>query len=82
MMAKTASIIALEADPDDSEDFPVTEAEVEQALAERRLRGPQKRPVKEQVTVRLDRDLLAHLRAGGRGWQSRLNATLRNMVGL
>lgn len=82
MMAKTASIIALEADPDDPEDFPVTEAEIERALAERRLRGPQKTPVKEQVTVRLDRDLLAHLRAGGRGWQSRLNATLRNMVGL
>lgn len=82
MMVKNASIIALEADLDDPEDFAVTQAEVERALAERRLRGPQKMPVKEQVTVRLDRDLLTHFRAGGRGWQSRLNAALRIMVGL
>ena len=29
---------------------------------------------KELVTVRLDADVLAFLRAGGPGWQTRLNA--------
>jgi len=32
---------------------------------------------KAQVTVRLDADVLAWLRAGGAGWQTRLNAILR-----
>ena len=32
---------------------------------------------KQQVTVRLDADLLAALRASGDGWQSRMNAALR-----
>lgn len=32
---------------------------------------------KQQVTLRLDADVLAAYRASGRGWQSRLNADLR-----
>lgn len=47
----------------------------------RRLRGPQKAPTKQQVTLRLDRDLLDRFRAGGPGWQSRINETLRKAVG-
>ena len=43
-------------------------------------RGPQKAPTKQQVTLRLDRDLLAHFRRGGRGWQTRLNETLKRLV--
>lgn len=46
----------------------------------RRLRGPQKAPTKAQVTLRIDRDVLDHFRAGGPGWQSRLNAALRAAV--
>jgi uncharacterized protein (DUF4415 family) len=37
---------------------------------------------KEPVTMRLDADLLARLRALGRGWQTRLNAALRRLTGL
>ena len=43
-------------------------------------RGPQKAPTKQQVTVRLDRQLLAHFRRGGRGWQTRLNEALKRLV--
>ena len=43
-------------------------------------RGKQKAPTKEAVHIRLDRDLLAHFRASGPGWQTRLNATLRQAV--
>ena len=43
-------------------------------------RGPQKAPTKEQVTLRLDRKVLAHFRLGGSGWQTRLNDTLKRIV--
>lgn len=45
-----------------------------------RTRGPQAAPTKEAVSIRLDADLLARLRAGGRGWQSRVNDILRRAV--
>jgi uncharacterized protein (DUF4415 family) len=32
---------------------------------------------KELVTLRIDRDVLDHFRAGGPGWQTRMNKTLR-----
>ncbi len=45
-----------------------------------RRRGPQKAPKKELVAIRLDRDVAEHLRGTGRGWQGRLNETLRKLV--
>ena len=45
-------------------------------------RGAQKAPTKQQVTLRLDRDVLTHFRAKGSGWQSRINDTLRKATGL
>jgi uncharacterized protein (DUF4415 family) len=44
-------------------------------------RGPQKKPTKEQITLRLDRDVVEHFKSGGTGWQSRINAALRRIVG-
>ena len=32
---------------------------------------------KEQITLRLDKDMLRFFRSGGRGYQSRINAILR-----
>jgi uncharacterized protein (DUF4415 family) len=40
-------------------------------------RGPQKEPTKELISLRLDRDVLAALRATGFGWQTRANDALR-----
>jgi len=37
---------------------------------------------KQQVTLRLDADLLEHWRAQGPGWQSGINAALRRASGL
>lgn len=31
----------------------------------------------EMVTIRLDREVLAKFRAGGRGWQTRINEALK-----
>jgi uncharacterized protein (DUF4415 family) len=48
----------------------------------RRRRGPQKRPTKRLISLRLDPDLIDHFRARGPGWQARINSTLRKAVGL
>ncbi len=37
---------------------------------------------KQQVTLRLDADILEKFRATGKGWQSRINAELRKALGL
>jgi uncharacterized protein (DUF4415 family) len=41
-----------------------------------RLRGAQKAPTKVQVTLRLDQAVIEHFKAGGPGWQSRINTAL------
>lgn len=48
----------------------------------RRMRGPQKAPTKQIVTIRLDRDVVDHFRGTGRGWQSRVNDALRKVAKL
>jgi uncharacterized protein (DUF4415 family) len=37
--------------------------------------------VKEQVTLRIDQDVLEFFRAGGPGWQDRINEALRKAAG-
>ena len=47
------------------------------------LRGrPKAEATKDAVSLRLDRDVIAHFRRGGRGWQSRINAALRKVAKL
>ena len=36
---------------------------------------------KEMVTLRIDRDVLAHFQEDGPGWQERINAALRTAAG-
>jgi uncharacterized protein (DUF4415 family) len=36
---------------------------------------------KEQVSLRLDRDVLDYFQQGGPGWQDRINAALRKAAG-
>jgi uncharacterized protein (DUF4415 family) len=44
------------------------------------VRNPFYRPVKQQLTVRLDSDVVAWLRQQGRGYQTRLNGVLREAM--
>jgi uncharacterized protein (DUF4415 family) len=37
--------------------------------------------VREQVTLRLDREVLDYFQAGGPGWQDRINEALRKLAG-
>jgi uncharacterized protein (DUF4415 family) len=38
------------------------------------------RPIKKPVTLRLDADVLAWFKKGGRGYQTRINRALRNLM--
>lgn len=38
------------------------------------------RPMKKQITVRVDADVLAWLKSQGKGYQSRMNAILRDAM--
>jgi uncharacterized protein (DUF4415 family) len=46
----------------------------------RRRRGPNKRPVKEQVAIRFSPEVLAYFRAQGRGWQTRMDEALKEYI--
>jgi uncharacterized protein (DUF4415 family) len=56
--------------------------ELYKALTKRRpgQRGPAKKPPKVAVTLRIDPDVLEAFKAGGAGWQTRINETLRSSL--
>lgn len=91
--AKDAAIVAAaRTDPDNP---PLTEEQLMQGIharevpekvarlqAKARVRGPQKAPLKRDVHIKLDADIVEHFKRDGRGWQTRLNATLRKAINL
>jgi uncharacterized protein (DUF4415 family) len=54
----------------------VTKKEPEAPLKKLALPG-----VKEQVSLRIDQDVLEYFREGGAGWQERINDALRKAAG-
>jgi uncharacterized protein (DUF4415 family) len=75
-------------DPDNpewtAEDFsrarPAVDVAPDLVAAWHRSRGAQKKPTKELVSLRIERDVLERLRASGPGWQTRANDMLRAAV--
>jgi uncharacterized protein (DUF4415 family) len=47
-----------------------------------RRRGPGKKPRKQIVSLRLSPDVLDHFKAKGRGWQTKIDETLRKAAKL
>jgi len=45
-----------------------------------RTRGPRKAPTKQLISLRLDRDVIEAFKAQGPGWQTRMNAALREAM--
>lgn len=45
-----------------------------------RRRGPQKAPAKTPVSLRLSPDVVEHFRAGGAGWQTRIDEALKQVI--
>jgi len=44
------------------------------------VRGPQKTPTKERITIRLSREVVEQFRESGEGWQTRVDAALREWL--
>lgn len=44
------------------------------------VRGPQKRPTKERITIRLSREVVEQFRETGDGWQTRVDSALREWL--
>jgi uncharacterized protein (DUF4415 family) len=62
--------------------FEVLPPELVETIKNRKVgeRGPQIAPVKQQVTLRLDADILNRFRLTGAGWQGRINEALRKSI--
>ena len=62
--------------------FEVLPPELVEIIKNRKVgeRGPQLAPVKKQVTLRIDQDVLAKFKDTGAGWQGRINAALRKAI--
>ncbi len=77
--ARRRKLERLAARPDSEIDFseipPLNESFWKNAV-----RNPFYRPVKQQLTVRLDADVVAWLRRQGKGYQTRLNRVLREAM--
>jgi len=59
---------------------PASEVAPEIVTRAKRRGRPRLDNPKPQVTLRLDADIIAHFKAGGRGWQTRLNNVLARHV--
>ena len=49
-------------------------------LAKLNVRGPQKSPTKERITIRLSPEVVQEFRETGDGWQTRVDAALKDWL--
>ena len=61
----------------DADNPPLTEALLKRGRGRPPL-APEAR--KQKVNIMLDPDIVAHFKSGGKGWQTRINASLRDVV--
>jgi uncharacterized protein (DUF4415 family) len=47
-----------------------------------RVRGPQKKPIKRQLTIRLNPEVVEYFQSQGKGWQTKINEVLTDYVDL
>jgi uncharacterized protein (DUF4415 family) len=77
--ARKRKLAQLAARPDSEIDFSEIPP-LKDSFWKNAVRNPLYRPVKQQLTVRLDADVIAWLRQQGRGYQTRLNQLLREVM--
>ena len=46
----------------------------------KRVRGPQKDPLKVPVSIRLSPDVIEYFKSQGKGWQTKINNILHNYI--
>lgn len=61
-----------------AEVFPEAAEEIRRNLGGR----PKSEKPKKPISIRFDQDVIDHFKAGGEGWQSRMNDALRKVAGL
>jgi uncharacterized protein (DUF4415 family) len=74
--ARKRRLAKLAARPDSAIDFSDI-PELTEKFWRTAVRNPFYRPIKQQLTLRLDADVIAWLRKQGKGYQTRANALLR-----
>jgi len=80
-LAKVRAGIPYVWDGKNEDDRPLTREEMQAGIvAYRKQRGRPAGSDKESTTIRFDRDVLAAFRAAGPGWQTRMNAALRDWL--
>lgn len=67
-------------EPVEDEDSPDASPLMREALTKRRVGRPVGSGNKEQVAIRFDRDVIAAFKATGAGWQTRMNAALKDWL--
>lgn len=77
--AQHAELAALAAKPDSEIDFSDI-PELTESFWQNAVRGQFYKPVKQATTVRVDADVLAWLKREGKGYQTRINAVLREAM--
>ena len=74
--AQQAELVMLEAKPDSDIDYSDASA-LPDDFWQNAQHGRFYKPIKQQVTAKLDADVLAWLKSAGKGYQARMNAILR-----
>ena len=69
-------------DPDEAPDLSHPDWAAKMSKASVKRGRPLSLNPKVSTTIRLDADLLAHLKTSGKGWQTRANDALREALGL
>ena len=69
----------LAARPDSEIDFSEI-PELTESFWQNAVRNPFYRPIKKQITLRLDADVIAWLRKHGKGYQTKANSLLREIM--
>jgi len=59
---------------------PVKEVLPARLLAKLKVRGRQKSPTKERITIRLSPEVVHRFRATGNGWQTRVDTALKDWL--
>ena len=80
MSSNKSSTVPAWVDPDDAPDLSAPEWVAKLAAAPVRRGRPRAATRKVSTTIRLDADVLAAFREKGEGWQTRVNAALRDWL--
>ncbi len=81
MTARSRNMVPASTDTNEVPDLTAPEWEKAISAAKVQRGRPRSDPPKVSTTIRLSEDVLEYFKAGGRGWQTRIDETLRKAMG-